>query len=683
MFSKYKKEDAKPAPVEQPNLKPIDGGADDAPKPKASMRRQSKIIAAQAAPVDKERKRKERLGEIKLELHKSLLDNLNLSALDKASESDLRAEIVAIAGEALDDMGVVLNREERQTLNQELYDEVTGLGPLEPLLKDDSVNDILVNGPQQVFVERAGKLELTDTTFKDERHLLRIIDKIVSAVGRRVDESNPYVDARLADGSRFNAMVPPIAVDGSLVSIRKFKKEKLAVDDLVSFGAFTEEMAAYLQAAVATRLDAPVPGIFTQTGWRHAQDFGAGIAVQEARRLAPLILEAAPQPGTDTPDQVMALMQARTLEVWSDFLADLRVQPFSDPDAAVIVSGTLSRRGSPLTRVLEAVWAEAGGKDRSRAHDLQLMIATRFGPMIQFVEQGRMDLIANLFGSLNVALGTMETDKDMALDRLMNVQQRATSIAALQQAPVVVVQIVEDVLAQTAAAHGEALSDPVARIWTGEVLPQCLSATAPAYPFGPGPDVSLNEFAALLGPGGTLDRFFQSRLAHMAETDISPWRWKPEAALSGLTQDSAAFFQRVAAIRAAFFEGPGLRSGDLVLTPLAERGSATFTLSGANVPLSVAAGPARLDWPGTRPEAGATIQFRQGGDEGRIDAPGPWGLMRLLDPLRLRVRDDGARFLVDLRQDSARFFFEIAFPGPDNPVAGRALLRDFTCPATL
>jgi len=172
----------------------------------------------------------------------------------------LRAEISAIAGEALEELSVVLNREERATLNQDLFDEVTGLGPLEPLLKDDTINDILVNGPQQVFVERAGKLELTDTTFKDERHLLRIIDKIVSAVGRRVDESNPYVDARLADGSRFNAMVSPIAVDGSLVSIRKFKKEKLAVDDLVTFGAFTEEMAAYLQAAVSTRLNVIVSG---------------------------------------------------------------------------------------------------------------------------------------------------------------------------------------------------------------------------------------------------------------------------------------------------------------------------------------------------------------------------------------------------------------------------------------
>ena len=259
MFSKYKKGDSG-----SPELKSIPGGQETARTPSKPAPTQNAVEVkrrnvsrspAQAQAADKERKRKERLGEIKLELHKRLLDNLNLSALESATENDLRAEIIAISGEALDEMGVVLNREERQTLNQDLYDEVTGLGPLEPLLKDDTVN-----GPQQVFVERAGRLELTDTTFKDERHLLRIIDKIVSAVGRRVDESNPYVDARLADGSRFNAMVPPIAVDGSLVSIRKFKKEKLSVDDLVNFGAFTEEMAAYLQAAVATRLNVIVSG---------------------------------------------------------------------------------------------------------------------------------------------------------------------------------------------------------------------------------------------------------------------------------------------------------------------------------------------------------------------------------------------------------------------------------------
>lgn len=262
MFSKYKKpgtggeapKAAKPAIAAVPDPAPV-----EEPK-KSLMKAMPAKAAGNVVAADKEKRRKARLGEIKLELHKALLDNLNLAALETASEADLRAEINAIASESLEDMGIVLNREERTTLSQDLYFEVTGLGPLETLLQDDTVNDILVNGPQQVFVERAGKLELSDVTFKDEKHLLRIIDKIVSAVGRRVDESNPYVDARLQDGSRFNAMVPPVAVDGSLVSIRKFKKDKLGIDDLVKFGAFTEEMAAYLQAAVATRLNVIVSG---------------------------------------------------------------------------------------------------------------------------------------------------------------------------------------------------------------------------------------------------------------------------------------------------------------------------------------------------------------------------------------------------------------------------------------
>ena len=259
MFSRYKKSTptkiaSAPPVAEVPKTAPLEAAAAQ------SFRKPPQKPAAVSEPMDKERKRKERMGEIKIELHRALLDHLNLAALDTATETDLRAEISSIAGEILEEKGIVFNREDRAVLTQELYDEVKGLGPLETLLKDDTVNDILVNGPHQIFIERAGKLELSDVTFKDERHLLRIIDKIVSAVGRRVDESNPYVDARLADGSRFNAMVPPVAVDGSLVSIRKFKKDKLGIDDLVSFGAFSEEMAAYLQAAVATRLNIVVSG---------------------------------------------------------------------------------------------------------------------------------------------------------------------------------------------------------------------------------------------------------------------------------------------------------------------------------------------------------------------------------------------------------------------------------------
>ncbi|QFS81862.1 Putative conjugal transfer protein [Roseivivax sp. THAF40] len=259
MFSRYKKSGATtaapapaPAPAAEKAAAPVE-------KP-VSMRKVKPQSPARPVAGDKEKKRKERLGEIKLELHRALLDNLNLAALDQASEADLRAEIQAITAESLQEKSIVLNREERLQLNQELYDEVKGLGPLEALLKDDTVSDILVNGPQQIFIEQNGKLSLSDITFKDERHLMRIIDKIVSAVGRRVDESNPYVDARLQDGSRFNAMVPPIAIDGSLVSIRKFKKDKLGIDDLVAFGAFSEEMAVYLQAAVATRLNVIVSG---------------------------------------------------------------------------------------------------------------------------------------------------------------------------------------------------------------------------------------------------------------------------------------------------------------------------------------------------------------------------------------------------------------------------------------
>jgi pilus assembly protein CpaF len=258
MFSRFRKDGN--APASGRPAAPAAAARPQVAMPRAVPAPAAGRPAAEAVSADKEKKRKGRLTELKLEIHKRLLENLNLSALEHATEASLKQEISSLASETLDELSVALNKDDRSTLVQELYDEVMGLGPLEPLLKDETINDILVNGPHRVFVERAGKLQLTDVTFRDERHLMRIIDKIVSAVGRRVDESNPYCDARLADGSRFNCMVPPVAVDGSLVSIRKFKKEKLKIEDLVRFGAFTEEIAAYLQAAVSTRLNIIVSG---------------------------------------------------------------------------------------------------------------------------------------------------------------------------------------------------------------------------------------------------------------------------------------------------------------------------------------------------------------------------------------------------------------------------------------
>jgi pilus assembly protein CpaF len=165
---------------------------------------------------------------LKVQLHQRLLDVLNLTALDQMSREQIGEEVGGIIAEELTRQNQPLNNVERQQLTVDVLDELLGLGPLEPLLKDPTITDILVNGPNKVFVERFGVLEQTATRFKDDKHLLRIIQKIVSAVGRRIDESSPMVDARLADGSRVNAVVPPLAIDGSLLSIRKFSRRSAA-----------------------------------------------------------------------------------------------------------------------------------------------------------------------------------------------------------------------------------------------------------------------------------------------------------------------------------------------------------------------------------------------------------------------------------------------------------------------
>jgi pilus assembly protein CpaF len=198
--------------------------------------------------------------ELKVELHQRLLDLINLSALEQMSREQIEAEVGDIVAEELAKQNHALNQVERKQLVADVLDELLGLGPLEPLLKDPSVADILVNGHNQVFVERFGVLEPTPVRFKDERHLLRIIQKIASAVGRRVDESSPMVDARLADGSRVNAVVPPLAIDGSLLSIRKFARTPISMEKLVELGSIAPQMALVLQAVVASRRNVLISG---------------------------------------------------------------------------------------------------------------------------------------------------------------------------------------------------------------------------------------------------------------------------------------------------------------------------------------------------------------------------------------------------------------------------------------
>jgi pilus assembly protein CpaF len=198
--------------------------------------------------------------ELKSNVHRKLLNRLNLEALAKSERGRAESEIKTLVTELLGEENMPLSMGERDLLFSELIDEVFGLGPLEPILRDPSVNDILVNTYRNVFVERRGILERVSASFQDDNHLLRVIDRIVSRVGRRIDDSSPMVDARLQDGSRVNAIIPPLAVDGPLLSIRRFPAERLKADDLVSLKAMTQPMLDFLSHCVRARMNALISG---------------------------------------------------------------------------------------------------------------------------------------------------------------------------------------------------------------------------------------------------------------------------------------------------------------------------------------------------------------------------------------------------------------------------------------
>ena len=198
--------------------------------------------------------------DMHLRLHSRLIDELDLAKLDKLPESELRAEVMKLVADFARGERMALNASELAELGASIYDEMVGLGPIEPLLKDESINDILINGPFQVYVERRGELELTQVRFRDNDHLLRIVNRIVAGVGRRIDESQPMVDARLADGSRVNAAINPIAIDGACVSIRKFSKKPLTLEKLVEFQAMPMALADFLHGAVKARVSTVISG---------------------------------------------------------------------------------------------------------------------------------------------------------------------------------------------------------------------------------------------------------------------------------------------------------------------------------------------------------------------------------------------------------------------------------------
>ena len=198
--------------------------------------------------------------ELKRLIHSKLVDKLDLSRVSDLSGDTLRREIRLVVERLCDTENPLLNRMERERLIDEVLDETFGFGPLEMLLKDPTISDILINGPHKIYVERRGKLEKTDVKFRDNDHLMQIIDRIVSKVGRRVDETSPMVDARLPDGSRVNAIIPPLALDGPTMSIRRFGSNPLKLEDLLNFKAFTPEMAMLMEACIKARLNIIISG---------------------------------------------------------------------------------------------------------------------------------------------------------------------------------------------------------------------------------------------------------------------------------------------------------------------------------------------------------------------------------------------------------------------------------------
>ncbi|PUB17283.1 ImcF-related family protein [Yoonia sediminilitoris] len=459
--------------------------------------------------------------------------------------------------------------------------------------------------------------------------------------------------------------------------------EMLRAPDMVALPSWDAGEAVPLLDQVALRKSGDplmVPGLYTLQGWQQASDIAAGVAVQKTRALAqPLFGQPLPQQN-DTPDLVMARMQKETIVFWQDWLADLRVRPFDNPQTAIIVSGTLAQEWSPLPQLLEQTWEQVGGNDRSRPRPLQTEIGRVFGPAIQYVEQGRMTEIAALFATANVALTTRDIDAARGETAMASVANRARSIQSLRAAPAVVARLVEDTLAQISAGSG-AQDNPLTRGWT-KVFGQCVRGLTGRYPFGDGGDLPAANLRQLFGPTGAIPLYFKQFAAPNLDMETSPWRWKTEARFAGLDPETAAFFETAMLVDAGLFSGDSLQA-DMTVGALAERGQATLSLGGQSVPVRANAAAARLVWPGPAPADGIGLRFQGGAASEMLTRPGFWGMLRLLDDLRLRPRDDGQRFLIDMRDDTGRLFVEMDFERAANPVSVRHLMRDFECPERL
>ncbi len=262
---------------------PLPPRADEPAAPQVDAAATAELVLAPPAPPPAPEPPPEHddMLDIRLRLHGRLIDELDLSKLDKLGDAEMRKQVRGLVGDFARDERLALNGAELDRLGLQVLDEMTGLGPIEPLLQDDSIADILINGPFKVYVERRGELELTPVRFRDNDHLLRIINRIVATVGRRIDESQPMVDARLPDGSRVNAAIGPVTLDGAVVSIRKFSKKPYDLDKLVGVGAMPACVAEFLYGAVRSRVSTVISGGTGSGKTTLLNALSAGIGVKE------------------------------------------------------------------------------------------------------------------------------------------------------------------------------------------------------------------------------------------------------------------------------------------------------------------------------------------------------------------------------------------------------------------
>lgn len=429
-------------------------------------------------------------------------------------------------------------------------------------------------------------------------------------------------------------------------------------------------------------MNASIPGQFTKEGWIYARDVGIPAAIAKSKEESALILgDTDSQPVV--PEALLEMLQIETNQYWTDILNDLEVRPFDDQRSSIQITGQLGTPNNPLARLFMLLWDQVGGNDRQRSHENQLAVAIAFGPLVQYVEKGKMEEVSQLFSELNVAIASLSPDDEVSSRRLINVNARSRSISALAAAPVFVSQIVEEVLARASSATLDKLKNPAQLEWEHGLSGQCRATLANAYPFAEGADLPLDRFAAFFGYGGVIDRFERGYLSQLLDRSEEKWRWKPEARFAGFDRDTVVFFQHAFKLRKSLFKSGIVMEIPIVVTALGQSGRTEISIGGQRANVSTDAAPAQFTWPGDQPERGMSVAMTNATGRDIIEVEGDWGFLRLLDGYRLRRRDEGKRFRVDLKGETSRLFADIEFDSPFNPISLRKLFQDMKCPITL